>query len=113
MSKITTHILNTTTGKPADDVKIVLSKNENNEWVEIGSGITNDDGRSTNLVSEVLKIEKGIYKLKFLTSNYFIKNNVTSFYPFVEITFEIKDDTEHFHVPLLLNPFGYTTYRGS
>lgn len=112
MSQITTHILDTTYGKPAKDVKINLYQIVNNVWIEIASGITNSDGRITNLLSNDKKLEIGIYKMKFFTKEYFENKNVTTFYPFIEIVFELNS-AEHYHIPLLLNPFGYSTYRGS
>ena len=113
MSKITTHILDVPKGKPAEGVSVKLfSLNEKSEWKEIANGITNSDGRVTDLLPIDIIPEKGIYKIKFMTGEYFKKNNTAGFYPFVEIVFEI-DSSEHYHIPLLLSPFGYTTYRGS
>ena len=112
MSQITTHILDTSKGSPAKGVKIVLYQQQNNNWIEIGKGVTNDDGRVADLLAKETIVEFGIYKLLFDTKTYFDTINVQAFYPFVEIAFEIKT-TAHYHVPLLLNPFGYSTYRGS
>lgn len=112
MSQITTHILDTTSGKPAKNVRINLYQSENNSWIEIATGITNTDGRITNLLSDNKSLDIGIYKMKFFTSEYFINKKLSTFYPFVEVVFEINNE-EHYHIPLLLNPFGYTTYRGS
>jgi|SRR6187431_2496840 len=112
MSQITSHILDTTKGKPAQGVSILLFLQQNNEWKEIGRSITNSDGRVTDLLEKNAVAQQGIYKLKFETKSYYDQQAVTSFYPFVEIVFEITG-AEHYHVPLLLNPFGYSTYRGS
>ena len=112
MSQITSHILDTSTGKPAAGITIVLYNGENDEWTEITRGITNEDGRSKDLVGDKMKLIEGIYKLRFETKDYFDKNRIPTFYPYVEIIFEIISD-EHYHIPLLLSPFGYTTYRGS
>ncbi len=112
MSQLTTHILDTTKGKPAQNVKIILYKNHNNSFEEIASGITNTDGRIPDLLPKDLIVEKGIYKMKFETKTYFDSMSVQTFYPFVEIVFNIET-AEHYHIPLLLNPFGYSTYRGS
>ena len=112
MSQVTSHILDTSAGKPAQGVKVMLFFFEENQWVAINGGITNKDGRVTDLVEENKTLEEGIYKLKFETSDYFKQRSGATFYPFVEIVFEIKD-TSHYHVPLLLNPYGYSTYRGS
>ena len=112
MSQITTHILDTTRGRPAEGVTIILFQQQGENWRQVSLGTTNEDGRVADLVSKGVTMEPGIYKLKFETKAYFDKLGVVSFYPYVEITFSIID-TEHYHVPLLLNPFGYSTYRGS
>ena len=112
MSQITTHILDTTRGRPADNVTIVLFQQQADNWRQVSLGTTNDDGRLPDLVQTNAVLDPGIYKLKFETKAYFDKLGVQSFYPYVEITFAISG-AEHYHVPLLLNPFGYSTYRGS
>lgn len=109
MSQITTHILDTTKGKPATGVSIILYNSAN---LELARGKTNEDGRIKDLIAEGEILQKGIYKLRFETRAYFEKEGIKTFYPFVEIVFDIQS-SEHYHVPLLLNPFGYTTYRGS
>jgi len=112
MSQLTTHILDTTKGKPASGVSIILFKQKNNTWIELAKGITNADGRIPDLLSKDTLLETGTYKMKFETKTYFDKDKIASFYPFVEIVFDIAT-REHYHIPLLLNPFGYSTYRGS
>ena len=112
MSQLTTHILDTTKGKPAKDVKIILYKNQDDKWIELAKGITNNDGRIPDLLSKDVLLEIGAYKMRFETKEYFDKQGVATFYPYVEIIFDISTQ-EHFHIPLLLNPFGYSTYRGS
>ena len=112
MSQLTTHILDTTKGKPARGVTIVLFQEHPEEWREIAIGTTNADGRIPDLLKKEIILEPGIYKMKFETKEYFDKLGIQTFYPFVEITFTITGK-EHYHVPLLLNPFGYSTYRGS
>ncbi len=112
MSYITTHVLDTSKGKPASGIKIILFRNEDEEWVTVAGGITNTDGRINDLLEKNVIPETGMYKLKFETKEYFDSDNVKTFYPLIEIIFEIKEK-EHYHVPLLLNPFGYSTYRGS
>lgn len=112
MSQLTTHILDTSKGEPAAVVRVVLYQQENNNWEEIASGITDDDGRIPDLLKKDVMLASGNYKLKFETKEYFEKQSIQTFYPFIEIVFTITDN-EHYHVPLLLNPFGYSTYRGS
>jgi 5-hydroxyisourate hydrolase len=112
MSQLTTHILDTTRGKPAEGVTIILYQGGNDEWNEISRGITNSDGRIKDLLSIGDALQLGIYKMRFETKDYFDKNGTATFYPYVEIIFDIQTN-EHYHIPLLLNPFGYSTYRGS
>lgn len=113
MSQITTHILDTTIGKPAQGVSIILEQlSTDNKWTLLGEGKTNSDGRLPNLLSADIKLNTGTYRLIFDTASYFKTLGVKGFYPSVTIAFELSDDS-HYHVPLLLNPFGYSTYRGS
>lgn len=112
MSQITTHILDTTKGKPASGITIILYRGENDEWEEIARGKTNADGRISDLLLKNEVLPTGIYKLRFETKDYFDKDRIQTFYPYVEIIFDIQT-TDHYHIPLLLNPFGYSTYRGS
>src|SRR3990172_7148577 len=100
-SSITTHVLDTTQGLPAEGIPVLLEFNSGlNEWIEIGSGSTNSDGRISDLLSEAYIHETGIYRMTFDISKYFQK----SFYPYIQIVFEISDKENHYHVPLLLNP---------
>ncbi len=113
MSRITTHILDTSAGRPAAGVNAELFFMSNSGgWELLSSGITDSDGRIKNLLNDEVKIQNGIYKIKFYTKDFFEKNIIRSFYPFIEIVFEI-DSEEHYHIPLLLSPYGYSTYRGS
>lgn len=112
MSQLTTHILDTGLGKPAAGVQIVLYQQQNIEWGQIAKGVTNQDGRVANLLAKDFVLPYGNYKLKFETKEYFDRQLLETFYPYIEIIFEIED-IEHYHIPLLLNAFGYSTYRGS
>lgn len=112
MSQITTHILDTTQGRPAQGITIILYRGQNDEWEEITRGITNADGRIVDLLKNDVVLALGIYKMRFETKDYFDKNAIPTFYPYVEIAFDITTN-EHYHIPLLLTPFGYSTYRGS
>jgi 5-hydroxyisourate hydrolase len=112
MSQITTHVLDTSMGKPAKGIQIHLEEKSGSDWKLLGSGITNDDGRIADLLSKDVLLKHGIYKLTFEVKPYFDNQNLVSFYPSVTVEFEVKED-RHYHVPLLLNPFGYSTYRGS
>lgn len=112
MTKITSHILDTSIGKPAEGITLVLYKGGNDEWTEISRSITNKDGRTPSPVNTDHSLHEGIYKIRFETKDYFDRNQIPTFYPFIEIIFEIND-AAHYHIPLLLSPFGYSTYRGS
>jgi 5-hydroxyisourate hydrolase len=112
MSQLTTHILDTSKGKPANGVSISLFKQNNNDWDLLSAGITNDDGRIPDLLKKDDLLVFGIYKMKFETESYFQQQNIKTFYPYAEIVFTI-DSNDHYHIPLLLNPYGYSTYRGS
>jgi len=112
MSQITTHVLDTSTGKPAAGVKVELFFFENNILIMIAEGITNEDGRISDLLNLEDTLQDGLYKIKFDTGEYFFKTGTDTFYPYAEITFKINDN-RHYHIPLLLSPFGFTTYRGS
>jgi 5-hydroxyisourate hydrolase len=110
MSQITTHVLDTSEGKPAGGIAVVLERLSDSQWMTIAHGTTDNDGRVKNLLAG--RAESGTYRLSFEVSGYFRLQHKKSFYPSVKIEFIISDDT-HYHVPLLLSPFGYSTYRGS
>ena len=112
MGRISTHILDTSIGKPAEGVKIFLEELSAADWNRIGEGKTNADGRINNLISDDTEVKEGTYRITFEIDNYFKDQNRESFYPSVIIIFKAKAG-EHYHVPLLINPFGYSTYRGS
>lgn len=112
MSRITTHVLNTTEGSPAKGMKINLYFMGKNIWELAGNGITDKDGRISDLLPADEELNPGVYRIVFDTGDYFKDNDVLCFYPVVEIFFEVSGK-EHYHIPLLISPFGYTTYRGS
>ena len=112
MSQLTTHILDTTKGKPAPGVRLSLHQQHEDDWKEIGLGTTNNDGRVMDLLKKDSFLSLGTYKIRFETGEYFDKEGIHSFYPFVEIIFNITTQ-EHYHIPLLISPHGYSTYRGS
>lgn len=111
-SQLTTHVLNTSTGKPAAVMSLMLLQLIGGAWKAITQGVTNSDGRIADLLPPGRGLDIGQYKIIFETSRYFESQQVESFYPRVEIQFSVTDNT-HYHVPLLINPFGYSTYRGS
>jgi 5-hydroxyisourate hydrolase len=110
---ISTHVLDTSLGRPAVGVPVVLERSGGTtQWHVIGHGDTDPDGRVRTLVPESAKLPGGVYRMVFDTRSYFEKRGVAGFYPSVTVVFEVRDDA-HYHVPLLLSPFGYSTYRGS
>ena len=113
MSAITTHVLDTSRGRPAAGVPVTLEVEAAGGWILLGKGTTNADGRISDLMRDETAIEAGVYRLIFDTSTYFAGNSVPAFYPQVTVVFKIENTDQHYHVPLLLSPFGYSTYRGS
>jgi 5-hydroxyisourate hydrolase len=114
MSPITTHVLDLSLGRPARGVAVSLSaRGPDGRWDELAVGVTDQDGRARDLWPEGKLLDTGVYRLRFETAAYFLALGVRAFYPEVVITFTIDSSSEHFHVPLLLSPFGYSTYRGS
>jgi 5-hydroxyisourate hydrolase len=109
-SPITTHVLDTALGKPAAGVHLVLERVD--EPLVLARGVTDADGRVADLLAPG-SVEAGTYRITFDTAAYFAATDRQSFYPSVSVVFEIRDPAQHYHVPLLLSPFGYSTYRGS
>lgn len=112
VSQLTTHVLDTAIGKPGKDILIRLQKLQSGAWQTFAQGITNGDGRIADLLPQNRILSSGNYNVSFDTESYFESQKITGFYPEVNIQFTVFDDT-HYHVPLLINPFGYSTYRGS
>ncbi len=113
MNTISTHVLDTSLGKPAKAMPLCLEILKSQKWIEISSSSTNTDGRVPDLLSKNRKLKKGTYRIRFNTSLYFKAQKKNCFYPYAEIVFEIRSNGEHYHVPLLISPYGYSTYRGS
>lgn len=114
MSAITTHILDVAQGRPARGVPVTLERqNAGCDWEVIGGGVTDADGRARDLLASAQPLTASSYRLTFDTETYFAGQAVTGFYPSVTVVFAVRDATQHYHVPLLLSPFGYSTYRGS
>ena len=109
---ITTHILDISLGRPARGVPVVLEIRSTG-WEFLGQGETDTDGRVRDLVPEDHLLSEGVYRLTFDTASYFASQKVESFYPEVSVVFSLRDATQHYHVPLLLSRYGYSTYRGS
>lgn len=113
MTQITSHILDTSRGKPAEGVLVTLMQQHDDDWLLLGSGVSNQDGRVSDFIGSSDPLTGGIFKLTFYLTDYYAQLSQRTFYPYVEVAFEIDSDGQHYHVPLLLSPYGYSTYRGS
>jgi 5-hydroxyisourate hydrolase len=114
VSAITTHVLDTAKGRAAGGVRILLEmRGDNDEWQSISRGLTDADGRLRTLLPEGQPLTAGVYRLTFDIADYFESLGTSSFYPEVAVTFETLPGEKHYHVPLLISPFGYSTYRGT
>jgi 5-hydroxyisourate hydrolase len=109
---ITTHVLDTAAGRPGKAIAIELERDDDGSWYRVGAGTTDDDGRLRTLTAAG-PVAAGRYRLRFHTGAYFASQGHIGFFPVVEIQFTVADPAQHYHVPLLLSPHGYTTYRGS
>jgi 5-hydroxyisourate hydrolase len=113
MSWLTTHVLDTARGLPASGIEVRCEQEREGKYVECAHGITDTDGRLRSLFAANALMEHGNYRLTFETASYFANLKTPTFYPRVEIVFEARAGETHYHVPLLISPFGYSTYRGS
>jgi len=113
MTHITTHVLDVSLGRPAANVSVLLdAQSSAGQWTESARGATDADGRLREWAA-AKTLSAGTYRLTFDTHAYFAARKIESLYPQVVIVFEVRDAQEHYHIPLLLSPFGYSTYRGS
>lgn len=111
---ISTHVLDTMRGTPAAGLDVALSRREpSGSWKEIGQAVTDSDGRVRELTANGVELEPGEYRLEFATQPYFERSGLSAFYPRVVVVFNLEDSGANLHVPVLLSPFGYTTYRGT
>ena len=114
MKRISTHVLDLVRGKPAVAVGVRLEKqNGSGTWQVLGSSQTDQDGRCPQLLPQDDALVAGAYRLTFETGDYFALQKIATLYTVVEVTFRAQEGESHFHIPLLLSPNGYTTYRGS
>ena len=113
MTQITSHVLDTSRGEPAGDLLITLQRRHGDDWLMLGSASTDADGRVSDFTGSDEVLPGGVYRLTFYTGDYHERKGLDAFWPEVDVAFEIAGDGHHHHVPLLLNPFGYSTYRGS
>jgi 5-hydroxyisourate hydrolase len=113
MSTISTHVLDTATGRPAVGLHLVLEAATADGWWHLGAASTDADGRAPDLLRDDRAVQPGVHRLVFDTGTWFTAQGVAGFYPTVTVTFEITEAGDHYHVPLLLSPYGYSTYRGN
>jgi 5-hydroxyisourate hydrolase len=109
---ITTHVLDTSLGKPGAAIAVELERIEGSTWQLVGGGVTDGDGRLRTLTPQG-PVQPGTYRIRFQTAPYFAAQGTQGFFPLVEIQFTVVDGAQHYHVPLLLSPYGFSTYRGS
>jgi len=110
---LSTHVLDVSIGRPAASVTVALQRRESVTWMDLSREVTNADGRVATLVPPASALPSGTYRLVFDVGDYFARRGVESFYATVTIEFVVRDAAAHYHVPLLVSPYGYSTYRGS
>lgn len=110
---LSVHVLNLQTGLPSSDVAVVLEQNQKGQWVKLNEQVTNENGRITALYPAQKKLEQGVYRVTFKTGDWFKKHNQKSFFPEVPVIFQMDGAVKHYHIPLLVSPYGYSTYRGN
>ena len=108
---LSTHVLDTATGLPASGMQVRCERRDGTAWTDAGGGTTDSDGRVKAVLASALAT--GTYRLVFATGAWHASRGTKGFFPSVSIEFEVTDASRHHHVPLLLSPFGYSTYRGS
>jgi 5-hydroxyisourate hydrolase len=112
VSGLTTHVLDTARGRPAAGLAVTVEAHHHDGWTRVGGGVTDADGRVPGLVAEGA-LRAGVHRLVFATGDWFAAEGIDGFYPEVTVVCRIGDPADHHHVPLLLSPYGYSTYRGS
>ena len=115
MSGLTSHVLDTGLGVPARNVRVVLERQDQGAkgWQVLAEQVTNADGRTNNFATAGVTLERGTYQLRFDVASYFLATKRETLYGIVPIVFNVEDPQAHYHIPLLISPFGYSTYRGS
>ncbi len=113
-SPVTTHVLDLASGRPAAGIEVAIEALiSSGRWQTLARGKTGADGRIARFTPSGFKIKRGSYRLLYKTGPYFRARKSRTFYPEIPVVFSVHDPGEHYHVPLLLSPFGYSTYRGS
>ena len=110
---LSVHVLNTETGLPSANVAVILEAQQGDKWVKLSEDKTNDEGRISELYPKDSILKKGVYRVTFKTGDWFKAQNKRSFFPEVPVVFVIDGSLEHYHIPLLVSSYGYSTYRGN
>jgi 5-hydroxyisourate hydrolase len=111
---LSVHVLNIENGKPSGGVEVLLEKQTDGGWEQLNQATTDQDsGRINALFPEDEKFESGVYRVTFETGDYFDSQGTETFFPEIPVPFKVENTDQHYHIPLLLSPYGYSTYRGS
>lgn len=110
---LSVHVLNLENGLPSSDVNVVLEAQQGDKWIQINQAKTDENGRVTALYPDDKTLDKGVYRVTFKTGDWFREHNQRSFFPEVPVVFMIDGTVNHYHIPLLISPYGYSTYRGN
>ena len=110
---LSVHVLNTQNGLPSPDVTVVLEQMKGEKWVTLNTAVTNAQGRISEMYPANRALEKGSYRVTFKTGDWFKTQKIDTFFPEIPIIFSVDGTVQHYHIPLLLSPFGYSTYRGN
>ena len=110
---LSVHVLNLENGLPSSSVGVRLEQQQGENWTKLNSGVTNEQGRIPALYPEGKKLEQGVYRVTFETGDWFKKHDTATFFPEVPVIFSADASVEHYHIPLLLSPYGFSTYRGN
>lgn len=110
---LSVHVLNLQDGLPSAGVNVTLEKQVDKKWVQINKGVTNEQGRIPALYPTEAVMEKGNYRVTFLTGEWFDKNKVATFFPEIPVIFKADGTVPHYHIPLLVSPYGFSSYRGN
>lgn len=113
VNPLSVHVLNLENGLPSPGVQVVLEQKQGDDWTQLNTGMTNEQGRISALYPEGKKLEQGTYRVTFETGEWFKKHDTETFFPEIPVIFSADGSVEHYHVPLLLSPYGFSTYRGN
>jgi len=110
---LSVHVLNLQTGQPTAGIEVELDQKLQDNWVKLASGVTDNNGRISALFPQDKTASTGSYRVVFKTGDFYKKTNQKTFFPEIPVEFNMEASGEHYHIPLLLSPFGYSTYRGN